>query len=121
MEAGAIADWEADALAYQTAAEALRHPLYAGTSRCGGECARWPRAGSASAGTPWPRRPAPAMLQVTRALVLAQVGRTAVVVLAFGCLATAAVATGLSLGIMIRRPEPGSPELSPTRLPAHLT
>ena len=29
LEAGAIADWEADALAYQTAAEALRHPLYA--------------------------------------------------------------------------------------------
>jgi hypothetical protein len=29
LEAGAIADWEADALAYQIAAEALRHPLYA--------------------------------------------------------------------------------------------
>jgi hypothetical protein len=29
LEAGAIADWDADALAYQTAAEALRHPLYA--------------------------------------------------------------------------------------------
>jgi hypothetical protein len=29
LEAGAIADWEADALAYQTAAQALRHPLYA--------------------------------------------------------------------------------------------
>ena len=29
LEAGAIADWEADVLAYQTAAEALRHPLYA--------------------------------------------------------------------------------------------
>ncbi len=29
LEAGALADWEADALAYQTAAEALRHPLYA--------------------------------------------------------------------------------------------
>jgi hypothetical protein len=28
LEAGAIAEWEADALAYQTAAEALRHPLY---------------------------------------------------------------------------------------------
>jgi len=28
LEAGAIADWDADALAYQTAAEALRHPLY---------------------------------------------------------------------------------------------
>ena len=29
LEAGAIADWEADVLAYRTAAEALRHPLYA--------------------------------------------------------------------------------------------
>jgi hypothetical protein len=29
LEAGAIADWDADALAYQVAAEALRHPLYA--------------------------------------------------------------------------------------------
>ena len=29
LEAGAIAEWEADALVYQTAAEALRHPLYA--------------------------------------------------------------------------------------------
>ncbi len=29
LEAGAIADWEADTLAYQTAAAALRHPLYA--------------------------------------------------------------------------------------------
>ena len=29
MEAGAIADWEADGLAYRSAAEALRHPLYA--------------------------------------------------------------------------------------------
>ena len=29
LEAGAIADWDADALAYQIAAEALRHPLYA--------------------------------------------------------------------------------------------
>jgi len=29
LEAGAIADWEADALAYQTAAVALRHPLHA--------------------------------------------------------------------------------------------
>ena len=29
LETGAIADWDADALAYQTAAEALRHPLYA--------------------------------------------------------------------------------------------
>jgi len=29
LEAGAIADWDADALVYQTAAEALRHPLYA--------------------------------------------------------------------------------------------
>jgi len=29
LEAGAIADWEADALAYRAAAEALRHPLYA--------------------------------------------------------------------------------------------
>ena len=29
LEAGAIADWETDALAYRTAAEALRHPLYA--------------------------------------------------------------------------------------------
>jgi hypothetical protein len=28
LEAGAIADWEADALAYRAAAEALRHPLY---------------------------------------------------------------------------------------------
>ncbi|HMH35455.1 MAG TPA: AAA family ATPase, partial [Streptosporangiaceae bacterium] len=28
LEAGAIADWEADVLAYRTAAEALRHPLY---------------------------------------------------------------------------------------------
>src|SRR6202000_2565628 len=28
LEAGAIADWDADALAYQVAAEALRHPLY---------------------------------------------------------------------------------------------
>jgi len=28
LEAGAIAEWEADALAYQAAAEALRHPLY---------------------------------------------------------------------------------------------
>ncbi len=28
LEAGAIADWDADALAYQIAAEALRHPLY---------------------------------------------------------------------------------------------
>ncbi len=29
LEQGAIADWEADALAYRIAAEALRHPLYA--------------------------------------------------------------------------------------------
>ncbi len=29
LEAGAIADWEADSLAYRAAAEALRHPLYA--------------------------------------------------------------------------------------------
>ena len=29
LEAGAIADWEADVLAYRAAAEALRHPLYA--------------------------------------------------------------------------------------------
>jgi hypothetical protein len=29
LEAGAIADWDADALAYQVTAEALRHPLYA--------------------------------------------------------------------------------------------
>ena len=29
LEGGAIADWEADALAYRAAAEALRHPLYA--------------------------------------------------------------------------------------------
>jgi AAA ATPase domain len=29
LEAGAIADWDADAMAYQIAAEALRHPLYA--------------------------------------------------------------------------------------------
>jgi hypothetical protein len=29
LETGAIADWEADALAYRAAAEALRHPLYA--------------------------------------------------------------------------------------------
>jgi len=29
LEEGAIADWEADALAYRAAAEALRHPLYA--------------------------------------------------------------------------------------------
>ena len=29
LEAGVIADWDADALAYQIAAEALRHPLYA--------------------------------------------------------------------------------------------
>jgi hypothetical protein len=29
LEAGAIADWEADALAYRAAAEALRHPMYA--------------------------------------------------------------------------------------------
>jgi AAA ATPase domain len=29
LETGAIADWEADALAYQVSAEALRHPLYA--------------------------------------------------------------------------------------------
>ena len=29
LEAGAIADWEADGLAYRAAAEALRHPLYA--------------------------------------------------------------------------------------------
>jgi hypothetical protein len=28
LETGAIADWEADALAYRAAAEALRHPLY---------------------------------------------------------------------------------------------
>jgi hypothetical protein len=28
LEMGAIADWEADALAYRAAAEALRHPLY---------------------------------------------------------------------------------------------
>ena len=28
LEAGAIADWEADVLAYRAAAEALRHPLY---------------------------------------------------------------------------------------------
>jgi hypothetical protein len=29
LETGAIADWDVDALAYQIAAEALRHPLYA--------------------------------------------------------------------------------------------
>jgi hypothetical protein len=29
LETGAIADWEADVLAYRVAAEALRHPLYA--------------------------------------------------------------------------------------------
>jgi hypothetical protein len=29
LETGAIADWDADALAYQVSAEALRHPLYA--------------------------------------------------------------------------------------------
>jgi hypothetical protein len=29
LEAGAIAEWEADLLAYRAAAEALRHPLYA--------------------------------------------------------------------------------------------
>ena len=29
LEAGAIAEWEADGLAYRAAAEALRHPLYA--------------------------------------------------------------------------------------------
>jgi hypothetical protein len=29
LETGAIAEWEEDALAYRTAAEALRHPLYA--------------------------------------------------------------------------------------------
>jgi hypothetical protein len=29
LEAGAIADWEADVLAYRATAEALRHPLYA--------------------------------------------------------------------------------------------
>jgi AAA ATPase domain len=29
LEAGAIAEWEADALAYKTTADALRHPLYA--------------------------------------------------------------------------------------------
>src|SRR5262249_34680543 len=28
LETGAIADWDADALAYRTAAAALRHPLY---------------------------------------------------------------------------------------------
>ena len=120
LEAGAIADWEADALAYRAAAEALRHPLYRGTSRCGGGCAPWPRAGPTSAGPRWPRPPPSASgrpaatpscscrpscgacaprkatplacwacwteletvpvpapwLQVTRALVLAQVGRT---------------------------------------------
>jgi len=120
LEAGAIADWDADALAYQTAAEALRHPLYAwyvplwrgmralAAGRFG-ECrdalaeaaALGSRAGSGNAGLlvatqQWclyaeegdtagllgmlPQLDtAPmtgTMIQVTRALVLAQVGRT---------------------------------------------
>ena len=29
LETGSLADWDADAVAYQTAAQALRHPLYA--------------------------------------------------------------------------------------------
>jgi AAA ATPase domain len=120
LEAGAIADWEADALAYQTAAEALRHPLYAwyvplwrgmralAAGRFG-ECrdalaeaaGTGARAGSRNADmlvatqqwclhaeqddvagllTMLPQldtAPMPgSMLQVTRALVLAQIGRT---------------------------------------------
>ncbi len=120
LEAGAIADWDADALAYQTAAEALRHPLYAwyvplwrgmralAAGRFG-ECrdalaeaaALGSRAGSGNAGLlvatqQWclyaeegdvagllgmlPQLDiapmAGTMIQVTRALVLAQVGRT---------------------------------------------
>ncbi|HEU5385395.1 MAG TPA: AAA family ATPase [Streptosporangiaceae bacterium] len=120
LEAGAIADWDADALAYQTAAEALRHPLYAwyvplwrgmralAAGRFG-ECrdalaeaaALGSRAGSRNAGLlvatqQWclyaeegdtagllgmlPQLDtapmAGTMVQITRALVLAQVGRT---------------------------------------------
>ncbi|HET9969174.1 MAG TPA: AAA family ATPase, partial [Streptosporangiaceae bacterium] len=120
LEAGAIADWDADALAYQTAAEALRHPLYAWyvplwrgmralSAGRFGECrdalaeaaALGSRAGSGNAGLlvatqQWclyaeegdtagllgmlPQLDtapmAGTMIQVTRALVLAQVGRT---------------------------------------------
>ena len=120
LEAGAIAEWEADALAYQTAAEALRHPLYAwyvplwrgmralaagrfGACRdaLGEAAAVGARAGSRNAGLlvatqQWclhaeqddvaglldmlpqlDEAPmAGSMLQVTRALVLAQAGRT---------------------------------------------
>jgi AAA ATPase-like protein len=120
LEAGAIADWDADALAYRTAAEALRHPLYAwyiplwrgmralAAGRFG-ECrdalaeaaALGARAGSSNAGLlvatqQWclyaeegdtagllgmlsqldTAPMAGTMIQVTRSLVLAQVGRT---------------------------------------------
>ncbi|HXJ24729.1 MAG TPA: hypothetical protein VNH17_03475, partial [Streptosporangiaceae bacterium] len=120
LETGAIADWEADALAYRAAAEALRHPLYlwyvplwrgmrALAAGRVGECraalaeaaAVGERAASGNAimlvqtqlwclraeegdtagllsmlpGLETVAVPAP-WLQVTRALVLAQVGRT---------------------------------------------
>ena len=120
LEAGAIADWDADALAYQIAAEALRHPLYgwyvplwrgmrALTAGRAGDvraalaeaAALGARAGSRNAAmlvatqrwclhadegdvagllTMLPQLDtvpmAGSMLQVTRALLLAQVGRT---------------------------------------------
>ena len=120
LEVGAIADWEADALAYQTAAVALRHPLYAWyvplwrgmralSAGRFGECrdalaeaaGTGSRAGSRNADmlvttqqwclhaeegdvagllTMLPQLDtapmAGSMLQVTRGLVLAQVGRT---------------------------------------------